>query len=95
MVHNDNNPHTICVDIDGMIDHFSHGDWMGEFVTCDQGIVIQNPDLKNYDEKASEGLSIYPNPSSSIINLKIDTDIEEAEINIYDISGTLKKKGRG
>ena len=93
MVHNDNNPHTICVNFEAVQALFQQGDWFGEYVSCEQGIVIQKSEIKLSNEKTSEEFSIYPNPTSSIKRIIIETTVEKADISIFDISGKLIRKG--
>lgn len=67
--------------------------------TNEEGVIIDNflvdgEEVLSVENNEFEGLSIYPNPSSGLVNIA-GSDIENANVSIVDLSGRIITKNAG
>jgi len=50
---------------------------------------VFTPDALTVQDNEFEGLSVYPNPTSGVVNIKSSNNLNDVKISVHDISGKL------
>lgn len=96
--HNDNNPHTICVDANSLLPaHYDHGDKIGPCTSCAQNIIKPgvngSPIAIGIAERAEQeidasSMTIFPNPAGKEVTFHLHGFKDEGvELTLFDYSG--------
>ncbi|MEZ4897561.1 MAG: LamG-like jellyroll fold domain-containing protein [Saprospiraceae bacterium] len=88
--HNDHNYHTICIGYNALDTHLAHGDFLGR---CDIDL-CNTGNLSNWDQRTTSvrpdnWVSVYPNPTTGNLNIKLDKPYEEVNMTIYNGFGQV------
>ena len=79
------NGNSICVSTDAVAAHIAHGDYVG---ACTGNVSAQSE--LNVEQSSKEGFTVFPNPSNSSFNLRINNDANEnSTMKVYDATGKL------
>ncbi len=82
---NPENVQEICISQNAVAAHLAHGCFVG---SCERSSETRlDPYLTN---AVADYVAIYPNPFTNVMSIEmVFEDVTEAEINIYDMKGTL------
>lgn len=88
--HNDHNYHTICINYNALDAHLAHGDFLGR---CDIDL-CNTGNLSNWDQSTTAvrpdyWVSVYPNPTTGNLNIKLDKTYNEVDMTIYNGFGQV------
>ena len=105
--HNDNNPHTICVDANSLLPaHYDHGDMIGPCTSCPQNLILpsgndlsiavgiaEQLEIDHTEESVLDKIEmeIYPNPADQNITISLPNHDSDYHLSLYDLSGKSMK----
>lgn len=82
------NGQPICVSSNSVQAHLDHGDKLGScFTTKIESLDKNNTTTATIDEITSETVTIYPNPVSYILNVKVNEIQSEGSLELYNSAG--------
>lgn len=88
---NPNNSNTICISKNAVSAHAGHGDFIGPCSDC--GTALKSGGNKansfNHNGMDLDDMTIFPNPASEEINIRIPESELETTVSIYDIQGRI------
>jgi len=86
---NPSNSHNICISKNAIPDHTGHGDYIGPCTACGNALQSNGNTNDRYYRNGldPDDLTIFPNPASEEINIRLPESNLETIVTIFDIQG--------